>query len=194
MRIIINNLPTWVRLAKTLGMKVPFLPKQNDHTIVRLEDSDSEETLKATIREMNLKVTQQRLLILKTMSLGHRHVTAQELFEKIAKIDHTVGFATVYRFLKSLVEANVVTEVRMGGLPARYELAPKHHHDHLTCVTCGKICEFENKSIENLQLRVAEKFGFTLTHHVLELYGVCEDCQNTSKRVASKNGEGKKAN
>jgi Fur family ferric uptake transcriptional regulator len=194
MRIIINKLPDHSWFANKLSMKVPFLPKQNDQDIVILEESSSEESLRAIIRGMNLKVTQQRILILKTMSLGHRHITAQELFEKIVKIDNSLGFATVYRFLKSLVEASVVTEVRMGGLPARYELAPKHHHDHLTCVKCGKICEFENKSIENLQLRVAEKFGFTLTHHVLELYGVCEDCQNVAKRVALRNGESKKTN
>ncbi len=194
MRIVIIKLPEDLFAATSYDMKLPLLPQQNDHEILILKDSQSEETLKEVIRDMNLKVTQQRLLILKTMSLGHRHITAQELFEKIAKIDGTLGFATVYRFLRSLVDAKVVTEVRMGGLPARYELAPKHHHDHLTCVKCEKICEFENKAIENLQIRVAEKFGFTLTHHVLELYGVCEDCQKAVKRVASKNGESKKTN
>ncbi|MCB0370999.1 MAG: transcriptional repressor, partial [Bdellovibrionales bacterium] len=69
------------------------------------------------------------------------------------------------------------TEVRMGGMPARYELTPKKHHDHMTCTECGSIVEFENKNIESLQEKVALQYGFKLTHHVLELYGICPACQ-----------------
>ena len=76
-----------------------------------------------------------------------------------------------------LTEQNFVTEVRMGGLPARYELTPTEHHDHLTCVNCGKIVEFENQQIEQLQEEIASKYGFRLTDHVLELYGVCSHCK-----------------
>lgn len=160
-----------------VSVQIPILPRQGEDEILVFEDSHSEEELKQIIRALNLKVTSQRLTILAALKEGRRHVTAQELYEKVNRIDSTVGFATVYRFLRSLSEHNFVTEVRMGGLPARYELAPKKHHDHLTCTRCGKICEFENKSIENLQEKVAQKFGFTLTHHVLELYGLCPDCQ-----------------
>lgn len=168
-------------------MKIPILPSPQDAETLIFGENQSEESLKQIIRGMQLKVTQQRLLILQTLLVGRPHVTAQELYEKINRQDATTGFATVYRFLKSLVDANIVTEVRMGGLPARYEVAPRHHHDHLTCVACGKICEFENKSIENLQTKVAQRFGFILTHHVLELYGVCPDCQGSGKREAAKN-------
>ncbi|HWU42358.1 MAG TPA: Fur family transcriptional regulator, partial [Bdellovibrio sp.] len=140
--------------------------------------SFDEPELKKIIRALNLKVTSQRLAILKTLHEGRRHVTAQELYEKLNKDHPEIGFATVYRFLRTLTEGHFVTEVRMGGLPARYELTPKgHHHDHLTCIRCGKICEFENRSIESLQEKVAHQFGFKLTHHVLELYGLCPDCQ-----------------
>lgn len=164
---------------------IPILPRQHDDEILVFTDTHSEEELKQIIRSLNLKITQQRMIILKAFKEGRRHITAQELFEKIVKIDPSIGFATVYRFLRALTENNFVTEVRMGGLPARYELAPKRHHDHLTCVKCGRICEFENKSIENLQLKTAQKFGFILTHHVLELYGECPDCQQSDKRVKS---------
>jgi Fur family ferric uptake transcriptional regulator len=88
-----------------------------------------------------------------------------------------VGFATVYRFLRDLANKNFVTEVRMGGQASRYELTTKEHHDHLTCTGCGKIVEFENKKIEKLQEQVAEYFGFVLTNHILELYGLCSSCQ-----------------
>lgn len=156
---------------------VPFLPRQHDEDIIMHDNDLGEEELKRIIRALNLKVTEQRLAILKCLHEGRRHVTAQELYEKINKTHPEIGFATVYRFLRTLSDGSFVTEVRMGGMPARYELAPKDHHDHLTCVKCGKICEFENRAIESLQEKVAHQFGFKLTHHILELYGVCPECQ-----------------
>ncbi len=129
------------------------------------------------IRQMGLKVTQQRMAILESLSAGRAHVTAQEVFETVNASHPEIGFATVYRFLRKMAEQNLVTEVRMGGLPARYELTPRRHHDHLTCVSCGQIVEFECPPIENLQEKVAHDHGFQLTHHVLELYGICPRCQ-----------------
>ncbi len=134
------------------------------------------EHFKKVIRDMNLKVTDQRLLILDVLHKGREHVTAQEVFENVLKVDSSVGFATVYRFLRSLTGVGYTTEVRMGGLPARYEVTPKEHHDHLSCTICGKIVEFENPDIELLQEKVAEAFGFKLTGHLLELYGECSNC------------------
>lgn len=136
-----------------------------------------ESSLKRIIRGMGIKVTSQRLAILKSLSRGRAHMTAQEVYESVHKLHPEIGFATVYRFLRSLNEKGYVTEVRMGGLPARYELTPQSHHDHLTCVNCGKIVEFEHKQIEDLQFMVARDHGFVLTGHVLELYGLCPDCQ-----------------
>ncbi len=134
-------------------------------------------TFKRMIRQMGLKVTQQRIAILETLSAGRAHVTAQEVFEIVNAKYPEIGFATVYRFLRKLNEQNMVTEVRMGGLPARYELTPRRHHDHLTCIVCGQIVEFESQQIENLQEQVAKEHNFRLTHHVLELYGECPRCQ-----------------
>lgn len=137
----------------------------------------SQQDLKRMIRDMGLKVTTPRLAILEALGRGRAHVTAQEVFEKVKTKDSEIGFATVYRFLRFLTEKKLVTEVRMGGMPARYELTPRAHHDHLTCTDCGKIVEFENHDIEELQQLVANNNGFTLTGHVLELYGVCPKCQ-----------------
>lgn len=170
-----------MNLSSRDAVSVPMLPRQHDEDIIIHNEGYEEAELKKIIRKMNLKVTNQRLAILKSLHDGRRHVTAQELFEKINKEHPDIGFATVYRFLRTLTEGKFVTEVRMGGLPARYELAPKGHHDHLTCVTCGKICEFENRAIENLQEKVAHQFGFKLIHHILELYGVCPSCQVETK-------------
>lgn len=135
------------------------------------------DSLKHVIRDLGLKVTKQRLVILKAIQEGRSHVTAQEVYETINKEHPEIGFATVYRFLRALSEHGFITEIRMGGLPARYEWADKDHHDHLTCVRCGLIREFENKTIEELQEQISKKFGFMLTDHVLELYGICPACQ-----------------
>ncbi len=150
------------------------LPKEK---LIRRDPFDPS-AFKRIVREMGLKVTQQRIAILETLADGRAHVTAQEVFEIVNGNYPEIGFATVYRFLKKLTEHSFVTEVRMGGLPARYELTPKRHHDHLTCVQCGKIVEFENQQIEELQESVAKKHGFSLTDHVLELYGICGDCRS----------------
>jgi Fur family transcriptional regulator, ferric uptake regulator len=161
------------------------LPIQTDSDVIKLGEKNKTDEFKKVIRSMNLKVTDQRLLILESLfhshkKSGERHVTAQELFEKVVSRDGSLGFATVYRFLRELADHAVVTEVRMGGQPSRYELTPKEHHDHLTCTKCGLICEFENDKIEKIQLQVAAHFGFQLTGHVLELYGVCPKCQKKS--------------
>lgn len=154
---------------------------QNPEEQVLKRENLTEKDFKHIIRQMGLKVTQQRLVILEALAEGRVHVTAQEVFEVVNDKFSEMGFATVYRFLRKLTENSFVTEVRMGGLPARYELTPKRHHDHLTCIKCGKIVEFENNDIEKLQEQVAKKFGFTLTNHVLELYGKCRDCQLIGK-------------
>ncbi|MGE3973996.1 MAG: Fur family transcriptional regulator [Bdellovibrionales bacterium] len=135
--------------------------------------------LKKVVRAIGLKVTQQRLFILETILKGSIHVTAQEVFESVLRKAPDIGFATVYRFLRTLCEHGYMTEVRMGGLPARYEWAQRRHHDHLTCTRCRKICEFENEQIEKLQSDIAEQFGFVLTNHILELYGVCAECRGS---------------
>ncbi|MCB9026495.1 MAG: transcriptional repressor [Bdellovibrionaceae bacterium] len=132
---------------------------------------------KRIVREMGLKVTCQRLAILESLSVGRAHVTAQEVYESLFKQNPEIGFATVYRFLKKLKNSGFVTEVRMGGMPARYELTPRKHHDHLTCSICGKIVEFADETIEALQLEIAKKHKFQLTGHLMELYGHCETCR-----------------
>ena len=138
---------------------------------------------KKIIRDLGLKVTNQRLLILDIVRGGQSHFTAQDIFETVSNRNPDIGFATVYRFLRTLSEHSYVTEVRMGGMPARYEWAGKRHHDHLTCTSCSQIMEFENTEIERLQEKVAKQFGFQLTHHVLELYGICPACRTKDNAV-----------
>ncbi len=153
-----------------------------------------EEAFKRIIRRMGLKITWQRLAILGSFASGRVHVTAQESFEVVHKKYPDIGFATVYRFLRKLTEQEVVTELRIGGLPARYELKTHQHHDHMTCTQCHKIVEFENTQIEALQEQVAKQHHFRLTHHVLELYGLCDNCDSGSSKHFSHSHVLKKCN
>ena len=167
---------------KDLKEFTPILPQYSDSESIITAEYNQSDDFKKIIRSMSLKVTGQRMVILSCLydnqkSYRDRHITAQALYEKCYKKDSSIGFATVYRFLRELTAHQYVTEVRMGGQPSRYELTTKDHHDHLTCTVCGKISEFENDKIEKLQQQVASQFGFKLTGHILELYGICQDCQ-----------------
>ncbi len=162
--------------------KLAILPQYIENPSKSLGEFLQIDDFKNLIRQMGLKVTDQRLVILGCLyesqkNYNERHITAQGLFDRCFKKDKSIGFATVYRFLRDLTTHQIASEVRMGGQPSRYELTTREHHDHLTCTQCGKIQEFENEKIEKLQQQVALQFGFKLTSHVLELYGLCQSCQ-----------------
>ena len=93
------------------------------------------------------------------------------------------GYATVYRPLKLLTESGVVQEHHFGDGHTRYELSDEDaHHDHLICLECGSITEFEEPAVEALQDRIAQRHNFQVTAHKHELYGTCADCQKKRKR------------
>ena len=107
----------------------------------------------------------------------------EELLAKVRERDPRVGYATVYRTLKLLAECGVANERRFGDGLTRYELADDAtHHDHLICLDCGDIVEFEEPRVEELQDKVARRHGFVLRSHKHELYGICPRCQ--TKRLA----------
>ena len=95
--------------------------------------------------------------------------------------DLNVGIATVYRTLNLLEEAEMVTSISFGSAGKKYELANKPHHDHMICQNCGKIIEFENQTIERQQSLIAKEHGFKLTGHLMQLYGICSDCNHKAK-------------
>jgi Fur family ferric uptake transcriptional regulator len=122
-----------------------------------------------------LRSTRQRDVIVESFLGTHRHVNAEELYRTVRKRHPNVGVATVYRTLRLLTECGVATARYFGDGQASYEVAD-HHHDHLICVSCGRILEFENEAIERQQLEVAKRHDFVVTHHKLELYGYCALC------------------
>ncbi len=134
----------------------------------------TEANLKSVLRDMNMKVTHQRLSILRSISKGPKtHVTAQDVFEQVRGEHPHIGFATVYRFLKQTSQFGITSELRMGYAPARYELKTPNHHHHITCTQCGTIIEFQNEKIERQIKKIIKEHKFSLEHHVFELYGRC---------------------
>lgn len=129
--------------------------------------------------DKGLKSTKQRDIILDSFLSTHQHLTTEDLYLRLKKSHPNIGFATVYRTLKLFAESGIAQEIQFSDGQTRYEhLHDGEHHDHLLCTSCGAIIEFENEAIETLQVEVAERHGFKITSHKLELYGVCADCDS----------------
>jgi Fur family ferric uptake transcriptional regulator len=128
---------------------------------------------RAYLTANNLNMTQQRELIVDQFLRSHDHVSIDELLARIRKRNKRVGYATVYRTLKLLVDSGIAHQRQFGDGQARYEIAGDHH-DHLICSKCGLILEFEDDEIERLQDKIAERLGgFEVIRHRHELYGLC---------------------
>ena len=122
-------------------------------------------------KEKGVRLTEQRKLIAKVMSESEGHPDVDELHKKVNKLDSKISIATVYRTVKLFEEAGIVAKHDFKGGKSRYEQAPEEHHDHLIDINSGEITEFVNEEIEKLQKQVAEKLGYRLVDHRLELYG-----------------------
>ena len=130
-----------------------------------------------------LKATRQRELIARAFFATNTHISAEALYRRVSGRDRRIGLVTVYRTLKLLKEAGLAHERQFGEGRALFEHASsERHHDHMICTHCGKIVEFENCEIEELQEQVARKLGFTIQYHKLELYGRCSDCRADVRR------------
>ena len=138
------------------------------------------------MEKRGLRSTEQRKVIVETFFNAPHHISIEELLAEVRKDDPRVGYATVYRTLKLLTECGVAFERKFGDGLTRYELADESsHHDHLICVECGKIVEFEEPKIEELQERIAARYGFVLKTHKHEMYGSCADCTAKATRRRS---------
>ena len=121
--------------------------------------------------EKGVRLTDQRRLVAKVMSESSNHPDVDELHKRVNKVDSKISIATVYRTVKLFEEAGIVAKHDFKGTKARYEETTQEHHDHLIDVNTGEITEFVNEDIEKLQQKVAEKLGYKLVDHRLELYG-----------------------
>tara|TARA_B100000315_G_scaffold93094_1_gene85634 strand:- start:337 stop:747 length:411 start_codon:yes stop_codon:yes gene_type:complete len=118
-----------------------------------------------------VRLTEQRKLVAKVMSESDDHPDVDELHKRVNKLDSKISIATVYRTVKLFEEAGIVAKHDFKGNKARYEQAPQEHHDHLIDINTGEIIEFVDDDIEKLQKKTAEKLGYKLVDHRLELYG-----------------------
>ena len=142
------------------------------------------ETIEQRCIEKGVKLTEQRKVIAKILSESKvtygesDHPDVDELYKRVSMIDSKISIATVYRTVKLFEEAGILTKHEFKGDKARYEELNEGHHDHLIDVQSGKIIEFVDDEIEKLQKKVAEKYGYKLVDHKLELYGVKVDSKD----------------
>ena len=147
--------------------------------IEHLEYDELLEEFKILLKSNNLKFTSQREAILKTLFNNPDHFTPENLYMLVKETypESNVGITTVYRTLNLLEENNIATSISFGSQGKKFELGNKPHHDHLICEKCGKIVEFEDHKIEQLQEKIATLHDFKLTNHLMQLYGICQECQ-----------------
>ena len=129
------------------------------------------ETIEEKCLAKGVKLTEQRKIIAKVMSSSKDHPDVDELYKRVLNIDPKISIATVYRTVKLFAEEGIVTKHGFKGEKARYEELSESHHDHLIDINTGEIIEFVDEEIEKLQEKIAEKFGYDLIDHKLELYG-----------------------
>ena len=139
--------------------------------------SEAEKIFAEFLEKKDLKLTSQRRTILHEAIVASGHFSAEKLLLFSKKADPTVSKATVYRTLVLLKESGILEEQDFGDGKKLYERAQgRTHHDHLICIRCGKIIEFENQKIENLQNSEAVKHRFKIVYHSLKLFGFCKTC------------------
>ena len=130
------------------------------------------DTIEQKCISKGVKLTEQRKIIAKIMSESDDHPDVDELYNRVSKIDPKISIATVYRTVKVFEEAGILAKHDFKGGKPRYEEMRESHHDHLIDVKTGEIIEFVDEEIEKLQKKVADKYGYDLVDHKLELYGV----------------------
>lgn len=120
----------------------------------------------------NLRMTDQRRVIASVLQAADDHPDVEELYARASAVDPGISIATVYRTVKLFEESGILDKHEFGDGRARYEPADRDHHDHLIDLQSGEVIEFVDPEIEALQEKIAEKLGYTLKGHRLELYGV----------------------
>ena len=130
------------------------------------------DTILQRCEQKSLRMTSQRKIIAQVLEETADHPDVEELYTRASKIDPTISIATVYRTVKLFDEAGILDKLEFGDGRARYEDAERDHHDHLIDINSGSVIEFVDSDIEKLQEKIANKLGYKLMGHKLELYGV----------------------
>jgi Fur family ferric uptake transcriptional regulator len=136
--------------------------------------------IEALAAEAGMRMTDQRRVIARVLTQSEDHPDVEDVYNRAVAEDKAISIATVYRTVRLFEEAGILTRHDFGDGRARYEPAPDDHHDHLIDIQSGKVIEFTNDEIERLQTEVAEKLGYKLVDHRLELYAVPLDAEDKS--------------
>lgn len=139
---------------------------------------------KLLLKANGLKFTIQREVILEMLYNSDEHLTPEALHHLIQEKHPELGtgIATVYRTLSLLEDSDMVTSLSFGAQGKKYELGAKDHHDHLICTQCGSITEFVDEAIETRQQEIAKALGFKMEEHSMQIYGICQNCQDNPKK------------
>ncbi len=130
------------------------------------------------LKRAGLKITLPRIKILSILQCpDNQHISAEDVYKILLDHNEEIGLATVYRVLNQFDDAGIVTRHHFEGGKSVFELSQKKHHDHLVCLKCGKVVEFEDDIIEQRQEDIAKSHNIKLTNHSLYLYGECEDTE-----------------
>lgn len=143
---------------------------------------DRKSKLELLCIERGLKMTDQRRIIARVLSESSDHPDVEAVHRRATAIDANISIATVYRTVRLFEEAGILAKHDFGDGRARYEETPEEHHDHLIDIQSGKVVEFHNDEIEELQRKIAEKAGYRLVGHRLELYGVPLDSKSDRQK------------
>lgn len=168
-------------------MQTPALPSESIGHYKAGETQTCEPALKANMpgaddiqptrietlcMESGLRMTGQRRIIARVLAAAHDHPDVEEVYRRANTVDPRISLSTVYRTLKLFAEKGILERHDFGRGRGRYEAAPRRHHDHLIDLESGRVIEFANEAIEEIQEAIAEKLGYRLVGHKLELYGV----------------------
>ena len=138
--------------------------------------------ISSRLKSQGLKHSTVRDVVVEEFLRAGTHVSIEQLLERVRRRVPATGYSTVYRTLRLLVDKGFATARDFGGAQTLFEPADARHHDHIVCVSCGRVSEFEDAEIEALQERAARRLGFRVTSHRLELYGLCSACAASPSR------------
>lgn len=144
----------------------------------------NQESFKDMLKEKGLKVTNQRVMILKVLSSSPgMHLTTEEIYDLVKREYPEIGLATVYRTIQLLLDLNLIDKINLDDGFVRYEIAGDkdresgHHHHHLICTECGSVYSFEDDLLEGLERYITDTMGFEVVDHEVKLYGYCKNCK-----------------
>ena len=170
-------LPSAVRELLTRGTDFVTIAAENCFQL-SVEMKITEKRISTTLRQRGCKLTPQRRAIIKTVIQSQGHLTPADVYERLHEEHPSIGLVTVYRTIEILAQAGLICEVHIGGSCHSYLIRrPPEHHHHLVCSGCGKVVDFTDCELGELEGRLSQETGFEIHSHLLEFLGRCHDCQ-----------------